>query len=44
MVRGEDSCEKSVRDETSRSAKPCTEINSGETSSPDHLFLLFVFK
>jgi len=27
-----------------RKAKPWTEINSGETNSPDHLLLLFVFK
>ncbi|MGE7304838.1 hypothetical protein ACQKJG_13540 [Priestia megaterium] len=27
-----------------RKAKPCTEINSGVTSSPDHLSNLFVFR
>ncbi|MFL0493342.1 hypothetical protein [Priestia megaterium] len=27
-----------------RKAKPCTEINSGVTSSPDYLSHLFVFR
>ncbi|MBY0196658.1 hypothetical protein H7U05_04990 [Priestia megaterium] len=54
--QGEDSCGKSGTGETPRElkrrgltgrpwkAKPCTEINSGVTSSPAYLSHLFVFR
>ncbi|MED4154107.1 hypothetical protein [Priestia aryabhattai] len=44
---GQGSCSKSVSDEEAhrpRKAEPCTEINSGVTSSPARLFPFFIFR